>query len=200
MEQFDLLRYTVETLERLSIPYALVGSWGSGIYGEPRFTRDIDIVVELTMASVPAFCAAFPNGEFYLSENAVREAVRDRFQFNVVHPSSGNKIDFILIRNEPWRAGQVSRRRRVTLGSGDETFSGYVAAPEDVILGKLWYYSEGGGDRHLRDIAGILRVTGDGVDRAEVERWARQLGYLEIWQAVIEVVDAPDRPPGPGVP
>ena len=200
MEQLELVRYAIETLEGLSIPYALVGSWGTGLYGEPRFTRDIDIVVDLAMASVPAFCAAFPNGEYYLSENAVREAVRDRFQFNVVHPASGNKIDFILIRNEPWRAGQVSRRRRVTLGSGEQAFSGFVAAPEDVILGKLWYYSEGGGDRHLRDIAGILRVTGDGVDRAEVERWARQLGYLEIWQAVVEAVDAPDRPPGPGVP
>ena len=69
-----------------------------------------------------------------------------------------------------------------------------------MIVGKLWYYSEGGGDRHLRDIAGILRVTGEGVDRAEVERWARQLGYLEIWEAILTKVDAPDPPPGPGVP
>ena len=200
MEQFELLRYAIAILERMKIPYALVGSWGSGIYGEPRFTRDIDIVVDLAMGSVPGFLAAFPNGEYYLSENAVREAVRDRLQFNLVHPASGNKIDFILTRNELWHAGQVSRRRRVTFGLGEQALSGFVAAPEDVILGKLWYYSEGGGDRHLRDIAGILRVTGDGVDRAEVERWARQLGYLDIWQAIIEKVDGPDLPPGPGVP
>ncbi len=200
MDQLELLRHAIETLERLAIPYALVGSWGSGIYGEPRFTRDIDVVADLTMAVVPKFCAAFPNGEFYLSESAVREAVRDRFQFNVIHPASGNKIDFIMTRNQTWHAGQVSRRRRVTFGTGEQPLSGFVAAPEDVILGKLWYYSEGGGDRHLRDIAGILRVTGAGVDRAEVERWARQLGYLEVWQAIVEVVDAPDRPPGPGVP
>ena len=111
-----------------------------------------------------------------------------------------NKINFILTRNEPWHAGQVSRRRRVTFGSGEQALSGFVAAPEDVILGKLWYYSEGGGDRHLRDIAGILRVTGDGIDRAEVERWAGQLGYLDIWQAIIEKVDGPDLTQGPGVP
>jgi hypothetical protein len=75
-----------------------------------------------------------------------------------------------------------------------------TAAPEDVILGKLWYFSEGGGDRHLRDIAGILRVTGDGVNRAEVERWASKLGYLEIWQQVVARVDAPEPPAGPGTP
>jgi hypothetical protein len=56
------------------------------------------------------------------------------------------------------------------------------------------------GDRDLRDIAGILRVTGAGVDRVEVERWARELGYLEIWEAILAKVDAPDPPPGPGVP
>jgi hypothetical protein len=200
MEQLELLQYAIETLDRLAIPYAIVGSWGSGIYGEPRFTRDIDVVADLKIAVVAGFCAAFPDDEFYLSESAVREAVRNRSQFNVIHPASGNKIDFMMTRDEPWHAGQVTRRRRVTVGTGEQQFSGFVAAPEDVILGKLWYYSEGGGDRHLRDIAGILRVTGDGVDRAEVERWARQLGYLEIWNAIIETVDAPDRPPGPGVP
>lgn len=200
MDQFELLRYVIETLERLKIPYALVGSFGSGIYGEPRFTRDIEMVVDLTMRDLPGFFASFPNGEFYLSEQAARDAVRDRFQFNVVHPASGNKIDFMLTRDDPWHAGQVSRRRRVDLGTGEQSLSGYVASPEDVILGKLWYYREGGGDRHLRDIAGILRVTGDGVDRAEVERWARQLGYLEVWEAILETVDAPDRPPGPGIP
>ena len=67
-----------------------------------------------------------------------------------------------------------------------------TAAPEDVIIGKLWYFAEGGGDRHLRDIAGILRVTGAGVDRPEVERWARELGYLDIWQQIVAKADAPE--------
>jgi hypothetical protein len=62
------------------------------------------------------------------------------------------------------------------------------------------YALEGGGDRHLRDIAGILRVTGDGVNREEVERWATNLGYLEIWRQIVAKVDAPDSPPGPGSP
>lgn len=200
MEQIEFLRHAVRHLDSLGVPYTVVGSWGSGVYGEPRFTRDIDIVLDLPPAVVPAFCAGFPAPEFYLSEPAVRDAVRTRFQFNVLHPTSGNKIDFILPRAEPWSAGQLLRRRRVELRHGGEAFPICVAAPEDVIVGKLWYYSEGGGDRHLRDIAGILRVTGDGVDRAEVERWARELGYLDIWQQVVAKADAPDSPPGPGVP
>lgn len=45
MQQDELLRYAVETLERLNIPYTVVGSLASGAYGEPRLTQDIDIVV-----------------------------------------------------------------------------------------------------------------------------------------------------------
>jgi hypothetical protein len=91
----------------------------------------------------------------------------------------------------------MARARPVRLLPDREVMT---AAPEDVILGKLWYYSLGGGDRHLRDIAGILRVSGDSVDRADIERWAARLGYLEIWQQIVAKVDALDSPPGAGNP
>ncbi len=199
MEQIELIQHTVLLLEKLATPYALVGSWGSGIYGEPRFTRDVDIVLDLPISAVPAFCQAYPPDEYYLSEEAVRSAIRSRFQFNVLHPKSGNKVDFILTTASKWNNLQLTRRRRVQLTGEGISFLADVAAPEDIILGKLWYHSLGGGDRHLRDIAGILRVTGDGVDRAEVHRWAAELGYLDVWQQIVAKVDGPDLPPGPGV-
>jgi hypothetical protein len=197
MEQSEILRHAAETLEALGVPYLVVGSVASIAYGEARFTRDIDIVAAFEIHHVDGIVAAFPAPEYYLSQPAMVDAIRASFQFNVIHPGSGNKIDFILPRADAWATARMARRRPVRLLPDRDVMT---AAPEDVILGKLWYYSEGGGDRHLRDIAGILRVTGDGVDRAEVERWAGQLGYLEIWRAVVEAVDAPDRPPGPGVP
>jgi hypothetical protein len=102
VDQTELLRHTIDALERLALPYMLVGSFASIAYGEPRLTQDIDIVVDLALAQVDAFCAAFPAPEFYLSDKGVREAVQARFQFNVLHPSSGNKIDFILPRTDAW--------------------------------------------------------------------------------------------------
>jgi hypothetical protein len=197
MEQSELLRFTILALERLEILYALVGSYGSSIFGEPRFTRDIDILIELPESKASDFCAAFPASDFYLSEPDVRDAIRRRFQFNLLHPASGNKVDFILPRNDLWSRTQLSRSKRIQL---QPELDGSVAAPEDVIVGKLWYFSEGGGERHLRDIAGILRVSSDKVDRNEIERWARELGYLEIWRQVAAMADAPDQKPGPGVP
>ena len=197
MEQTELLRHAVDTLEDLAVPYFVVGSFASIAYGEVRFTQDIDIVAAFLPLHLPGLLAAFPSPDYYMSESAVREAIRTSFQFNVIHSTSGNKIDFVLPRSGAWAEMQMTRRRAVRLLPDRDVMT---AAPEDVILGKLWYYSAGGGDRHLRDIAGILRVTGDGVDRNDVERWATELGYLEIWKQIVAKVDAPDEPPGPGVP
>jgi hypothetical protein len=197
MEQSQILRHAAETLDALAVPYMLVDSCASIAYGETRFTQDIDIVAAFELKHVPGLVAAFPDPEYYLSRPAIEDAIRLSFQFNIIHPTSGNKIDFILPRTGAWATVRMARRRPVRLLPDRDVMT---AAPEDVIIGKLWYYSQGGGDRHLRDIAGILRVTGDGVDRADIEHWARRLGYLEIWKAVVETVDAPDRPPGPGVP
>jgi len=183
VEQTDLLRYTLGVLEQLAIPYMLVGSFASTAYGEPRFTQDIDIVLDLSPAQIPAFCAAFPAPDFFLSEPAVHEAVRSHFQFNVLHPATGNKIDFLLPRTDDWGRVQMERRQQVQLLPDR---AGIAARPEDVILGKMWYYAEGGSEKHLRDITGILRVSGAAVDRKDIRQWADKLGLAEIWQAVLQ--------------
>jgi len=183
MDQTDLLRHVLDVLETQSIPYMVVGSFASTTYGEPRFTYDIDVVIELTERALPGFVAAFPTADYYLSADAVRDAIRRRFQFNIVHPASGNKVDFMLPRDDEWGRVQMARRRRVLLLPDRE---GYAAAPEDVIVAKLLYFAEGGSDKHLRDIVGMLRVSGEQIDRADVEAWVRKLGLEEGWTAVLE--------------
>ncbi len=182
MDQAELLRYVVEVLEAQKLTYMVVGSFASASYGEPRLTHDIDIVLHLDIAAVDRFCGAFPSPEFYVSLPAAREAALRRGQFNVIHPASGNKIDFIMARDDAWGRSQLARRGRKPILPDRETF---VAAPEDVILAKLWYYQEGGSEKHLRDIAGMLRVSGEEIDKQYINHWAQQLGLLEPWQAVL---------------
>ncbi len=188
MEQSDLLRYTIELLERINVTYAIVGSFASSAYGEPRFTMDIDMVIDLTAGQVAEFCAQFPNPEFYISEPAVKQAVVNRTQFNVIHPTSGSKIDFMLSGNDAWERNQLKRRQVVALFPDCD---GYVASPEDVMLGKMIYYREGGSDKHLRDITGILKLRGESIDRDYLQAIAEQVGVTEIWQAVLNRMDEP---------
>jgi hypothetical protein len=182
VEQPELLKYTIQTLERLGIHYAIVGSFASGVWGETRFTQDIDVLVSLASSDVQQLRAAFPSDNFYFSDTAANEAIALGRQFNVIHPSSGNKIDFMIAGPEPWMKAQLNRSKRVPFFPD---VSGSVAAPEDVILGKLMYYRDGGSEKHLRDIAGILKVSGDLVDREYVSQTAAQFGLSEIWLAIL---------------
>ena len=183
MEQAELLRRVVEVLEEQGITYLLVGSLASGVYGEPRLTHDIDVVVELRPDQVAKLCEAFPSPEYYVSQQAAREAVASGGQFNVIHPASGNKIDFMLARQDAWGRSQIGRRRQEQILPGRP---GYTAAPEDVIIGKLWYYRDGGSEKHLRDIAAMLQVSGDEIDQEYINHWTRQLGLTEPWQAILQ--------------
>ena len=187
MEQADLLRRIIDVLEGQGITYMLVGSLASGVYGEPRLTHDIDVIVELRPEQVGPLCEAFPDQEYYVSARAARQAVSGGGQFNVIHPASGNKVDFIMARRDAWGRSQLARRQR-KLVLPDR--SGYTARPEDVILGKMWYYREGGSEKHLRDITGIVRVSGEDVDIGYVAEWAQRLGLTEVWTAVLARLSA----------
>ena len=93
----------------------------------------------------------------------------------------------MIARQDAWGKRQIARRRKVELYPGQDA---YVAAPEDVILGKLLYYREGQSDKHLRDIAAMLQTSGDEIERGDVSAWAEKLGVLEIWQAIMARVDS----------
>ena len=185
MTQLELLRFAINVFERLRVVYLVVGSYASGSYGEPRMTRDIDIVIDPRADQLDVICDAFPESDFYVSKDAARSAFEHRSQFNVIHPDSGNKIDLIFPRGDAWSREQVGRRQRVELVPGQEAFA---ARPEDVIISKMLFYQEGGSEKHLRDVAGMLKLSGAAIDQQYVSRWSEELGLQEIWRAVLERV------------
>ena len=181
MGPYELLRTIVATLERLRIPYLVTGSVAAMAYGEPRMTNDIDIVAEIKEEHIPGLLEAFPANEYYVSDEMIREAIRHQGQFNIIHPTSGLKIDIIIRSDTPFDASRFRRARRIQPG---ETYQADFAAPEDVIIKKMEFYKAGGSEKHLRDITGILRISGDDVDLRYIADWAERLGLTEIWEAV----------------
>jgi hypothetical protein len=118
VKQIEFLRFVINVLEKLDISYAVVGSYASSAWGEPRMTRDIDVIIELSGSEVAGLCDAFPAAEFYVSKVAARDAVEHRSQFNVIHPSSGNKVDFMVAGKSDWSIAQLRRRKQIQF---DET-------------------------------------------------------------------------------
>lgn len=141
-------------------------------------------MIDPILAQLRALCAALAPEDFYVSPEAAMSAMQmPQGQFNVRHPGSGNKIDFMIAGQDAWGREQISRRQREQIFP---EMQGYAARAEDIILSKLRYYQEGGSEKHVRDIGGILRVSGAKIDRPYVERWAAELGVSEVWRAIVD--------------
>ena len=186
MGPYELLEKVVEAFDRLRITYLVTGSVASMAYGEPRLTNDIDIVAGIAEDHISGLLEAFPAEDFYISADMIRQAIQQPGQFNIIHPASGLKIDVIIRRDTPFDRSRFERKRRI---SPADSYEADFAAPEDVIIKKMEYYREGGSEKHLRDITGILKIGDAGVDKEYISRWSDRLGLTEVWEAVKKRLD-----------
>src|SRR5262245_50754457 len=187
----ELRQLLASFFESHKIADRVVGSMASMAYGEPRFTNDVDMVAELKAEHVAPLCAAFAAPDFHVSEKAAREAVSRRFQFNIVHPASGLKVDVIVPPDTDFARSEASRVRRI---SSEGEYSAWFCSPEDVLLHKLIYYQLSGGvsDKHIRDIIGMIKLQGQRLDRGYIADWAGKLGIAAEWAMVCRRVDQRD--------
>lgn len=181
MEQFEFALLASQTLASLGIRHALVGSLAGMSYGEARLTRDIDFLVELADSQVEPLCDRFPRPDYYVSPKAAHDAVRFRTQFNVIHIPSGNKLDLMMTKPNDWSRAQLDRVRSVQMAPG---MTVPTAAPEDIVLAKLWYFQEGGSHKHVNDIIGMFKHSASQIDRAYIDRWVPELGLSNEWRMI----------------
>jgi hypothetical protein len=176
-----VLRFVIRALERMGVKYAIGGSIASSMHGVGRLTRDADITIELPPGRVSVFVAAFDPNDFYVSEDAVRDAVRDRSTFNVIHPATGYKIDFFVRKDEPFERAAFARRGPLPMADAPDELV-QIHSAEDIILFKLRWYVLGGrtSDRQLNDILGVMKTQGDALDAAYLDKWAAELGVSDL--------------------
>ena len=179
MSQQELLKRVVQTLEDLKVEYMVTGSVTSGIQGEPRLTHDIDLVVDLSGVAADRLLVSFPMSEFYVSDQAIREAVSQQTMFNLVDLASGDKVDFWILTDEPFDRSRFARRRIANvLGLRFP-----VSAPEDTILMKLrWAELSGGSQKQFTDALRVYEVQHGVLDLDYLNEWAIRLGIDSLWQ------------------
>ena len=167
----------IDALTTSGVPHMVSGSFASTYYGIPRTTQDIDIVADFSVSSLRRFLACLPEDQYYVSHDAAREAVRVRGQFNVIDFESGWKVDLIQRKSRAFSATEFERRATAEmLGINVQ-----IATPEDVVLSKLEWAKKAGSERQLRDVVGVLEVSGPTMDTAYIESWVEALGVRELW-------------------
>ncbi|MEM9650886.1 MAG: DUF6036 family nucleotidyltransferase [Actinomycetota bacterium] len=183
MSQAELLRAAVALLDAADIPHMVVGSFASSFHGEPRMTRDIDLVIDPSEHGISLLVDLVDRDRFYLGDAI--EAFRQRSMFNLIEPSTGWKVDFVVRKDRPFSEAEFARRLPAQVAGVDV----YVASAEDTMLSKLEWGKESASNRQFDDATAIAMVQE--VDRNYLARWAAQLGVVDQLSAVLARVDSP---------
>lgn len=172
MEEIDprhLLKKIAEILEILKIRYAITGGMAIYIWGRPRFTADIDIIVELREKDTALLTKALKqiDKDGYIDAVAVKRAVERRGEFNFIDNITGVKVDFWVIGDDEFSRLKLKRRiPKMILGEAV-----YFLSPEDLILSKLLWAKDSGSELQLKDVESILKFQ-KRLDLKYLRKWA----------------------------
>ena len=187
---FAVLSLVAGVLEQQRITYVVVGSLASSIHGMYRSTADIDIVADVKSEQVIPLINAL-EGNFYVDERAVHEAIGRRGSFNAIHLNSVFKVDIFIAKGDEFSKQQIKRRELREIAPDLEQKI-YVATAEDTILAKLRWYKAGGGvsTTQWNDVLGIIGASSSRLDPAYLREWADKLDLTELLdQAFQEMKD-----------
>lgn len=177
----DLLSEVIGRLERLAIDYMIGGSTASSAYGEPRTTRDVDIVVEVDAASLQALFDSFDPASIYVDRVPSGDVVSPGEMFNIIDTRGGWKIDLVVRKDRPFSVVEFSRRHLVDV-LGRQVM---MATAEDVLLAKLEWAARSGSSRQIDDARGIVKVQGERLDVGYLRAWAARLGVSDELEDVM---------------
>jgi len=177
LTELDILKDVCTRLEKARIEYMLTGSMAMNYYAQPRMTRDIDIVVELEASDAAKLVSAFAP-DYYVPEEALQNALRERGMFNLLHLESVVKVDLIVRKLAPYRQTEFARRVKVGLPG----FAAWLVSREDLILSKLAWANDAESELQMRDVRNLL--TGE-CDVAYLRQWAPALDVSEVLEACL---------------
>ncbi len=157
----------------------VTGSVASSYFGEPRATRDLDVVIEPDSHSLEALLDRLVVDGFYVDRDVAREALQSRTQFNAIG-TDALKVDFLVRRDRPFSVAEFKRRQSANLLG----VAGFVPSVEDLIVAKLEWAAAGPSELQLRDVAGMLAVAGPDIDQAYLMSWIKTLNLEAVWNEV----------------
>jgi len=185
-EEYLVLKQLTDILDDLRISYAIGGSIASSVYGKVRFTQDADITVAAFGDKADQLYNMLKSS-FYISKDAMHQAISNRSSFNVIHLESAFKIDIFVQKDDDFHRQIFLRRRKVKLDESIRHLFDIVSV-EDIILLKLqWYQSTGCiSERQWSDVLGVLTVQSKLMDMKYLKSCSEKLGLSDILKKAIQ--------------
>ncbi|MFA5293420.1 MAG: hypothetical protein WC496_10345 [Phycisphaerae bacterium] len=183
-QDIAVLEKLLNVLDNMNIAYVIGGSMASSTYGTARFTQDADITVEPFGPICDKFIEALKN-DFYVSKEAMNQALQSKISFNIIHLATAFKIDIFVRPEKEFYRQMFSRSRKLKLGNIAKEVS--FVSPEDIILLKLDWYRQSGcnSERQWTDVLGVLSIQKNSLDFDYLKNWAKKLGLNDLLQKAI---------------
>ena len=176
----------IDILDRLAIAWYVGGSVASTVHGRFRATNDVDVIANLREEHADPLRAAL-EADHYVDEESIRDAVRHRSSFNLVHFGTGLKIDVFVAADSEYEAGVRARRVSESIGDARQPRRLWIASAEDTILAKLVWYRHGAetSQRQWLDVQGVIELRGPELDVEYLNRWAPVLGVTDLLEQTL---------------
>ena len=171
--ELDVVRDVSQRLDAAGLEFMLTGSMAMNFYAQPRMTRDIDLVIALTANDASKIPTIFAP-DYYVSPDAVRDAITHESMFNLIHEDSVTKVDFIVRKHSPYRLAEFERRKRIEI----EDFTTWIVSKEDLIISKLDWAKDTRSTQQFGDVRNLLST---GCDIDHIARWTEILGLGSLW-------------------
>jgi len=176
----EIARILHSVFESLNISYYITGGVCAIAYGDPRTTRDLDVVVEVERSNIMPMVDQLESAGFYCPPGAVEDIRSGRARtLSVTHRQLILNADIVLNDDTAFDRSKMARRRLEAIGL-DESERYWLASPEDLILAKLLWRQQSQSEKQWRDVLGILKVQGDGLEFAYLTQWAERLDLIEL--------------------
>ena len=177
LTELDILRDVTRKFDQLNIQYMLTGSLAMSYYSQPRMTRDIDLVVNISQTSIKKMETLFI-ADYYISIDSVINAIDNEFMFNLIHTESSIKVDCIVRKKEEYRLTEFERRQKIRLTD----FDIYIVSKEDLIISKLIWFKDSNSELQKKDIKNLLV---SGYDNDYLQRWILRLNLKKQYEEVL---------------
>ncbi len=173
-----LLAQLSEALDQNKIPYMVIGGQAVLVYGEPRFTKDIDITLGAGIERLEDVLKIVESIHWKVLTLTPADFVQKTMVLPCQDPASGVRLDLVFSFS-PYERQAMDRVRRINFLGREVRF----ASPEDLIIHKV----VAGRPRDLEDVR-VVQLKNPGIDRAYIEKWLREFEtaldkpFVETWK------------------
>lgn len=165
------------------IPYAIIGGIAVQRWGEPRFTRDVDVTILVSAGQEIAVLEKLLSFFTPRIANAIDFALQNR----VCLLKSTNQCDVDVSLGLPGYEEEVTKRAvRQNLGKG-LVFK--ICSAEDLIIHK----AVAGRPQDAVDISGVILRQGRKLDVNYIRRWLKEFAFVLESTEVLERFERPWR-------